>query len=61
MPATARLSSSGAQQFVARYRTFLTDTTKEKGRRDERAVALKVWLSSLGKTVLKLAPLVPKL
>ena len=43
MPATARLSPSGAQQFVERYRTFLTDTSKEKGRRDERAVAQRFW------------------
>ena len=43
MPATARLSPAGAQQFVDRYRTFLTDTTKDKNRRDERAVAQRFW------------------
>jgi hypothetical protein len=43
MPVTARLSPEGAQSFADRYRTFLTDASREQGRRNERSLAQRFW------------------
>src|ERR1035441_7856588 len=43
MPVTARLSPEGAQTFADRYRTFLLDTSREQGRRNERWLAQRFW------------------
>ena len=43
MSSDTRLSAHGAQLFADRYAKFLTDATKEKGRRNERSVSQRFW------------------
>ena len=43
MASDTRLSAHGAQLFADRYAKFLTDATKEKGRRNERSVSQRFW------------------